>query len=37
MTARIYAMAWHVLPYVCCLPARAMLGFLLMQPFGSAK
>lgn len=31
MKARIYAMAWRILPYVCCLPAGAMLGLLLVQ------
>ncbi|CDS49420.1 hypothetical protein [Polaromonas sp. CG9_12] len=31
MKARIYAMTWRVLHYVCCLPAGAMLGFLLVQ------
>ena len=37
MTARLYALAWRVLPYVCCLPAGATLGFLLLQFSGSAK
>lgn len=37
MAARLYALAWRVLPYVCCLPAGSMLGFLLVQIFGSAK
>ena len=31
MTARIYAMAGRILPYVCCLPAGAMVGLLLLQ------
>ena len=37
MKARIYALAWRVLPYVCCLPAAAMLGFLLVQVWRAAK
>ena len=37
MKARIYALAWRVLPYVCCLPAGAMLGLLLVQVWGAAK
>ena len=36
MKARIYAMAWRVLPYACCAPLGAMLGVLL-QLSGSAK
>lgn len=37
MAARLYAMAWRILPYVCCLPVVAMLGFLLVQIFGGAN
>ena len=37
MTARLYAMAWRVLPYACCLPAGATLGLLLVQLSGGAK
>ena len=37
MTARLYALAWRVLPYVCCLPADAVLGLLLLQFSGSVK
>jgi len=37
MTARLYALAWRVLPYVCCLPAGATLGLLLGQLVGSVK
>jgi hypothetical protein len=37
MKARFYAMAWRVLPYVCCLPAGAMAGLLLLQLFGGFK
>ena len=37
MKARLYALAWRVLPYVCCLPAGATLGLLLVQLSGSAK
>ena len=37
MKARIYALAWRVLPYVCCLPAGAMVGFLLVQLWRAAK
>ena len=37
MKARIYAMAWHVLPYVCCVPLGAMLGLLLVQVWRAAK
>ena len=37
MKARIYSMALRVLPYVCCLPAGATLGFLLLQFSGSVK
>jgi hypothetical protein len=37
MKARIYALAWRILPYVCCLPAVAMLGFLLVQVWRVAK
>ena len=37
MKARIYALAWRFLPFVCCAPLGAMLGFLLVQLSGSAK
>ena len=37
MKARIYAMAWHILPYVCCAPLGVVLVALLLQFFGSAK
>jgi hypothetical protein len=37
MKARIYALAWHALPYLCCVPLGAMLMALLLQFFGSAK
>ena len=37
MTARIYAIAGRILPYICCLPADATLGFLLLQFSGSVK
>ena len=37
MTARLYALAWRVLPYVCFVPAGAMVDFLLLQFSGSAK
>ena len=37
MTARLYALAWRVLFYVCCLPAGALLGFLLLQLWRAAK
>ena len=37
MKPRIYALAWRILPYVCCLPAGAMLGFLLVQMWRAAK
>ena len=37
MKSRIYALAWRVLPYACCLHAGATLGLLLVQLFGSAK
>ena len=37
MTARLYALAWRVLPYVCCLPSGAVLGLLLLQFSGSVK
>ena len=38
MKARFYALAWRVLPYVCCVPLGATLGFLLLlQFFGSFK
>ena len=37
MKAGIYALAWRILPYVCCLHAAATLGLLLLQFSGSAK
>lgn len=37
MKARIYAMAWHILPYVCCVPLGAVLMALLLQLFGGVK
>lgn len=37
MTARLYAMAWRVLPYACFTPLDATLGVLLLQLSGSAK
>ena len=37
MKARIYALAWRVLPYVCCLPAGATLGFVLVQVWRIAR
>ena len=37
MTARLYAMAWRVLPYVCCAPLGAVLMALVLQFFESAK
>ena len=37
MKARLYSLAWRILPYVCCLPAGATLGLLLLQFSGSAK
>lgn len=37
MKARIYALAWRVLPYFCCVPLGAMLGLLLLQLLGSVK
>ena len=37
MKARIYALAWRILPYVCCLPTDATLAFLLLQFSGSVK
>lgn len=37
MKARIYALAWHVLPYVYCASMGAMLGLLLVQIFGGFK
>ena len=37
MIVRIYAMAGRILPYICCLPAGATLGLLLLQFSGSAK
>ena len=38
MKARIYAMAWCVLPYVCFAPLGVLPGVLLLvQLLGSAK
>ena len=37
MKARIDALAWHVLPYVCCVPLGALLMTLLLQLFGGAN
>ena len=37
MKARLYSLAWRILPFVCCLPLGAMLGFLLVQLWGAAK
>ena len=37
MTARLYALAWRVLPYVCCLPAGAVLVLLLAQVWRASK
>ena len=37
MTARLYALAWRVLPYVCCLPGSAILGLLLVQLWRVAR
>lgn len=37
MTARLYAMAWRVLPYASFTPLGATLGVLLLQLSGSAK
>ena len=37
MKARIYVLAWRVLPYVCCVPLGAMLGLLLVQIFRCFK
>ena len=37
MKARIYAMAWRVLPFVCYMPAGSMLGYLVMQVFRCFK
>ena len=37
MKALIYSLAWRILPYVCCLPAGAMVGFLLLQLLGGVK
>ena len=37
MTARLYAMAWRILPYVCWVPAGATLGFLLVQLWRAVK
>ena len=31
MKARIYALAWHILPYVYCASMGAMLGLLLLE------
>ena len=37
MKARIYALAWHVLPFVCYAPLGALLMALLLQLLGSAR
>ena len=37
MKARLYSLAWRILPFVCCLPLGAMLGFLLVQMWRAAK
>ena len=37
MKALIYSLAWRILPYVCCLPAGAAVGFLLVQVWRAAK
>lgn len=37
MTARLYSLAWRALPFACCLPAGAMLGFVLVQLWRAAK
>lgn len=37
MKDRIYSLAWRVLPYVCCLPAAAMLGVVVLQLSGAAQ
>ena len=37
MKARVYALAWRVLPYVYCASMGATLTSLLVQLFGSFK
>ena len=37
MAARLYALAWRVLPFMYCAPLGAMLGFVLMQLWRAAK
>lgn len=37
MKARLYSLAWRVLPYVYCASMGAMLGLLLLQVLGSLK
>ena len=37
MKARIYALAWRILPYAFCLYAGATLGLLLVQVWRAAK
>lgn len=37
MKARIYALAWHVLPYACCAPLGMVMGALVLQFIRSAK
>ena len=37
MKARLYALAWRVLPYVCWLPAGATLGLVVLQLWRAAK
>ena len=37
MKARLYALAWRVLPYACCAPLGAMMGLQLLQLLGSFK
>lgn len=37
MKARIDALAWLLLPYVCIAPFAAMLVALLLEIFGGAK
>lgn len=37
MTARLYALAWRILPYASFTPLGVTLGFLLVQFSGSIK
>lgn len=37
MTASLYALAWRILPYACCLPDGGTLGFVLVQLWRVAK